>query len=222
MLAYLEGDNSATINIHHRDGYQSNMPVKVFFRTEEELSPIEAYALELCRGKILDVGAGAGCHSLVLNESDYEVHSIDIDQNSCHIMRKSGLKSVCCTNFLDHKTNLKYDTILFLMNGIGIAQKLDQLDRYLNHCIQLLKPNGQILLDSSDLNNGQIQSDQNHYHGEVDYQLSYKDQYGEPYTWLYLDQKTLTTYAAKSGLRCQIIYEEDDGSFLARLFKEAL
>ncbi len=177
-----------------------------FFRTFEQMPLQEQVALKRCKGKILDVGAGAGAHSIWLQEKGLEVISIDISPLSCEVMRKRGLNNVLCGNIYS-MSDQKFDTILLLMNGAGVAQTLPGLSILLNHLKQLLNPGGRILADSSDLlylftdENGEswidIASDT--YYGEMEYQLSYKTVRGKKFPWLFVDSDTLAEYAERSG-----------------------
>jgi len=179
-----------------------------FFRTFEQMPLQEQEALKRCKGKILDIGAGAGAHSVWLKEQGLEVISIDISPLSCEVMRKRGLNNVLCGNIYS-LTDQKFDTILLLMNGAGVAQTLPGLTILLNHLKQLLNPGGKILADSSDLlylftdENGEswidIASDT--YYGEMEYQLSYKTVRGKKFPWLFVDSDTLAEYAERSGFK---------------------
>ena len=179
-----------------------------FFRTFEQMPVQEQEALKRCKGKILDIGAGAGAHSVWLKQKGLEVVSLDISPLSCETMRERGLDNVFCGDIYA-VTDLKFDTILLLMNGAGVAQTLPGLSTLLNHLKSLLNPGGTILADSSDLlylftdENGDswidIASDT--YYGEMEYQLSYKNVKGKKFPWLFVDPETLTEYAEKSGFR---------------------
>jgi hypothetical protein len=119
-----------------------------------------------------------------------------------------------------------FDTLLLMMNGIGIVETLGGLDSFLESIKRLVKRDGQILLDSFDaslksdliwdgaedgLEGGEV------YFGEVMLRLQYKDRLGPPFGWLYVDVKTLTEYAQRAGWCCRILHQEDDGAYLARL-----
>jgi SAM-dependent methyltransferase len=177
-----------------------------FFRPFEHMPVQEQEALKRCKGKVLDVGAGAGAHSIWLKEKGLEVVSIDISPLSCETMRERGLKNVICGDIYS-LSDQRYDTILLLMNGAGVAQTLPGLTVLLNHLKSLLNPEGRILADSSDLlylftdENGEswidIASDT--YYGEMEYQLSYKTVKGNKFPWLFVDPDTLSDYAEGSG-----------------------
>ena len=177
-----------------------------FFRSYEQMPLQEQEALKRCKGKILDIGAGAGAHSIWLKEHGMEVTSVDISPLSCETMRLRGLSDVYCGNIYSLSTK-KYDTILLLMNGAGVAQTLPGLTVLLNHLKNLLMPGGRILADSSDLlylftdENGEswvdIASDT--YYGEMEYQLSYKNVKGKKFPWLFVDPETFCEYAESTG-----------------------
>ena len=177
-----------------------------FFRAFEQMPVQEQEALKRCSGKILDVGAGAGVHSIWLQDHGFEVDALEISPLSCETMRKGGVKNVFLQDihtFTDHK----YDTILLLMNGAGIAQTLPGLRILLLHLATLLNPGGKILADSSDLlylftdENGETWVDiaSDTYYGQMQYQLTYKSIKGKPFSWLFVDAETFCDYAGFCG-----------------------
>lgn len=185
---------------------------------------LEQKALELSKGKILDVGCGAGSHSLYLQENNFDVTSIDISANAIEACQLRGLKNARVQNILDLE-NDKYDTILLLMNGTGIFGTLQQTSNYLQKLKSLLAPNGQILIDSSDIiymfdedEDGSKWIPGEGYYGELTFTISYKNQTEEAFPWLYLDYNTLQNAAHANGLQCELIQEGDHFDYLARLF----
>lgn len=205
---------------------EDEMPVAHLFRTISNMPMLEQKALSLAKGKVLDVGAGAGCHALALQEKGYEVKAIDISPLSCEAMRLRGVKSVECINLFDKQLATGYDTILLLMNGTGIAGKIANLSALLLRLKELLNENGQILIDSSDLKyiyeneDGSFDIDLNAaYYGEVDYQMIYKDIKGNSFDWLYVDYPLLKTIAESTGLHAQLIAEGEHYDYLAKLYR---
>jgi len=187
-----------------------------FFRSFNDMPVQEKEALKRCKGKILDVGAGAGAHSVWLQEEGFDVDSIDISPLSCKTMQKRGLRNVIQTDVLS-LNGRKYDTILLLMNGVGVAQTLEGLENLLIHLKSLLNPGGRILADSSDLiylfsdasGSAMININSEKYYGELEYRLSYKNVKGDPFLWVYVDPDSFKDYASKCGFR---ITEEIKGS----------
>lgn len=200
------------------------MPVDHLFRTFDNMPHLEQKALNMAYGKVLDIGAGAGCHALALQERGMDVKAIDISPLSCKVMKERGIKDVECVNLFCKQLQGKYDTLLLLMNGTGIAGKLSQLPALLNRLKELLSEEGQILIDSSDLKyiyeneDGSMDIDLNApYYGEVDYQMQYRDIKGEPFDWLYTDPMLLASVSKQCRLQCQIMEQGEHYDYLAKL-----
>ena len=220
MLDYQEGKFQPPLLIHNYYGPPEEMPVRTYFRKPEEFSDLEQYALSLCQGEVLDVGAGAGAHSLHLQHCGKKVSALEISGLSCEVMRRSGIKNIVEYNiFLYH--GYQYDTLLLLMNGLGIVGDLASLSAALDHFARLLKPGGQIICDTSDISYlfDESQPDPSGYYGEIDYQFEYRSEIGPWFQWLYLDHDTFAEVAARSGWLFQIIYEDPSGQYLVRLAK---
>jgi SAM-dependent methyltransferase len=200
-----------------------NMAVAYLFRTFAEMPKLEQIALELCRGKILDVGCGAGSHSLYLQEKGFDVTAIDISPNAIQACQLRGVYNAKVQNILDLE-NQKFDTILLLMNGTGIFGTLQETSKYLQKLKALLNPNGQILIDSSDIiymfdedDEGAKWIPADGYYGELTFTISYKNQTEKPFPWLYLDYNTLQNACNNNGLQCKMIQEGEHFDYLAKL-----
>lgn len=203
---------------------EDEIPVKELFRTEKQMPLLERTALSMATGKILDVGAGSGCHSLVLQEVGKDVHAIDISPFSIEVMKQRGVGNVTQTNLFDERFCESYDTILMLMNGSGIIGKLENLPIYFKKMKQLLRPDGCILMDSSDLSylfeeeDGSIVIDlAGDYYGEIDFQMQYKEVKGDSFDWLYIDFQTLSLYATENGFKAELVKEGKHYDYLAKL-----
>lgn len=203
---------------------EDEMEVAYLFRGFDEMPAIEQKALQLAKGRTLDVGCGAGSHSLYLqNERNIAVHSIDISKNAIQACSLRGLKNVQAIDILDLE-NEKYDTILLLMNGTGIFETLEKTTIYLQKLKSLLHPNGQILIDSSDIiymfdedEDGGKWIPSDNYYGELTFTLQYKNEIEAQFPWLYMDYNTLQNAALANGLQCQLILEGDHFDYLAQL-----
>ena len=205
-----------------------DMDVAYLFRSYNEMPKLEQKALQLSKGKILDVGCGAGSHSLYLQENNFDVTAIDISANAIEACQLRGLKNARVQNILDLDSDLhqndRYDTILLLMNGTGIFGTLQQTSNYLSKLKSLLAPNGQILIDSSDIiymfdedEDGSKWIPGEGFYGELTFTISYKNQSEEAFPWLYLDYNTLQNAAHANGLQCELILEGDHFDYLAKL-----
>lgn len=223
MLDYLQGNEDAEVAVASNLTEVDIIPAFYLFRGKKEMPELELLALGACRGAILDIGAGAGSHSLVLQEQGKEVTAIDFSAGATEVMRQRGVRQVLHADVLTLKDR-QFDTLLMLMNGIGIAGNLVGLDRFLQHAKSLLKPGGQILLESSDIlymyedEDGSVLIDLNAgYYGEVKYNMTYKDQESGWFNWLFIDAAILEDHATENGFSFEILYEGEHGNYLARL-----
>lgn len=204
---------------------EDEMSVAYLFRDFSEMPKLEQHALELAKGKVLDIGCGAGSHSLYLqNVRNLDITAIDISKNAVEACQLRGLTSAKVTNILDLDTNEKFDTILLLMNGTGIFDTLKETPKYLQKLKSLLHPNGQILIDSSDIiymfdedEDGAYEVPANGYYGELEFSLSYKGEKENSFPWLYLDYNTLQNAAFANGLQCELVLEGEHYDYLAKL-----
>ena len=200
-----------------------DLPVSYLFRDYQEMNALEKKALDLSFGKVLDVGSGAGSHSLYLqNERKLEVTALDISPKSIEICKARGVKNAICEDLLQFSEK-DFDTILLLMNGTGIFQSLEHIDQYLQKLKSLVAENGQILIDSTDIlymydqdEDGGVLVPATGYYGELDYYLHYKGESELPMKWLYLDFDTLENAAIANGFKIQKIKQLED-SYLAKI-----
>ncbi|MCJ8153899.1 class I SAM-dependent methyltransferase [Chryseobacterium sp. SSA4.19] len=223
---YYHNENPEDLQTETSISELDELPVEYLFRDFTGMNAIEQKALELAHGKVLDIGAGAGSHSLYLqDERNADVTAMDISPKSIEVCQLRGIKKTVCENML-HFSRETFDTILLLMNGTGIFQSLSTIDTYLKKLYSLLHENGQILIDSTDIlymfdrdeEDGGVLIPANGYYGELDYVVYYKGESEDPIRWLYLDFNTLKNAAEYNGFRIEKIVQEDD-SYLARLTK---
>jgi SAM-dependent methyltransferase len=221
LLDYVNGDCSEDIIV--KSLFEDDIiPVPYLFRSADQLPEIEKKALSLCKGKILDIGAGSGCHSIILQQKKLTVKAIDISKGAVEVMTKRGVNA-CQNNFFEEKG--KYDTLLLLMNGVGIAGTLEGLEKLLIKAKTLLNTRGQILLDSSDIaymfleDDGSMNIDLNaSYYGEVSYQMQYKTLQTKSFNWLFVNFDVLKSIANKLGFQCKLIFNGSHYDYLAQLY----
>lgn len=205
---------------------EDEIPLATLFRRYEDMPLMERKALDMAKGKTLDVGAGAGCHSLVLQQRGVDVTAIDISPLSAATMSERGVRNVREQDFFT--IDGLYDTILMLMNGIGIVGTMERMPEFFRHVDNILAPGGQVLCDSSDISyvfedeDGIVEyPDTVGYYGELSFRMQYKDTIGEPFDWLYIDADTLKEQAARNGYNVEVVAEGEHYDYLARITKRA-
>ena len=220
---YYYQENSEDLQTETSISELDDLPVSYLFRDYQEMNALEKKALDLSFGKVLDVGSGAGSHSLYLqNERKLEVTALDISPKSIEVCKARGVKNAICEDLLQFSEK-NFDTVLLLMNGTGIFQSLEHIDQYLQKLKSLVAENGQILIDSTDIlymydqdEDGGVLVPAKGYYGELDYYLHYKGESELPMKWLYLDFDTLENAAIANGFKIQKIKQLED-SYLAKI-----
>lgn len=200
-----------------------DMDVAYLFRTFKNMPKLEQKALQLAYGRVLDIGAGAGCHAVYLQQKGFEVTALDHSAQAIETCRLQNINHCIQSSLLEFQPETQYDTLLLLMNGTGIFGRLNQTALYLQKLKSLLNPGGQILIDSSDLiymfdedDDGGRWIPDHGYYGELEFTLTYKG-LEEQFPWLYLDYNTLQNAALANGLQCELIIEGKNYDYLARL-----
>jgi SAM-dependent methyltransferase len=218
LFNYFGQKSKSKLWIHNKYGPKENMPLATYFRNEEDMPDLEWLAIEQCRGKVLDIGAGAGSHALLLQEWEKEVTAIDISPLAVEVMKIRGVNDVFEADIFTYNSQ-KFDTLLLLMNGIGLAGSIDNLKPLLVHFKELLADGGQLLFDSSDIaylyESDQLPKDS--YYGEIWYQYEYEKQKSEWFPWLYIDEHTMQDIATAAGYTMEVLMEDEFGQYLARL-----
>ena len=225
LTAYLRGDKKATLTVHTNVSDDEPLPASYFFRTLWEMPELERTALDECQGRVLDLGAGAGAHALELQSRGFSVRALDVSAGAVQVMQERGVQEVAQHNMFDALApGEHYDTILMLMNGLGLVGTLEGLARFLTHARSFLAPGGQILATSSDIaylyedEEGALLIDLNGpYYGEVEYTMAYEGEAGQPFPWLFVEASILEDYAEEAGYELEIIGEDDQQQYLARL-----
>jgi SAM-dependent methyltransferase len=226
IAAYFSGKKDTVIQVLSDITEEDIIPVEYLFRSFGDMPEMEQLALQESRGNVLDIGAGAGSHALWLQEKGLPVTALEISKKAGEVMKTRGVKNAEITDLWDYEPAEKFDTILLLMNGLGLAGTVEKLPAFLTKLKSWLKDDGQILLESSDIwymfeaEDGSISFDLNAaYYGEVTYQMAYNSKVGPPFPWLFLAPDLLEDYASQNGFTTEFLFEGDNFQYLARLRK---
>jgi SAM-dependent methyltransferase len=226
LLDYYNGNYTEDIITNTDISDDDEMPLPYLFRSYEEMPKLEKIALSKCSGKILDVGCGAGSHSLYLQSENFDVTAIDVSKGACEVAKARGVEKVVNSKIEEYSQE-KFDTVLMLMNGIGLAGRLERLRPFLLNIFDKINENGSLLVDSSDISymyedeDGGMWIDfAKEYHGELEFVMKYKGESSDKFDWLYVDFEKLSQICDSINLKCDIIYQGDHFDYLARLSRK--
>lgn len=223
ILEYNTKGKAPDIQVNSNYTEDESISVSYLFRDEKQMPEIEKVAFKKCKGRILDVGAAAGCHSLILQKKGFNVTALEKSELSAEVMKKKGIIKVITSDIFDYNEK-QFNTILLLMNGAGIGGTMQGLEKLLIHLKTLLLEDGQILIDSSDIKylfkeedgSEWIDLANDKYYGEMEYEVSYK-KWNDKFNWLFIDSENLTKVANLAGLSCNIIAKGEHYDYLAQL-----
>lgn len=225
LVAYFDGNLDAELLVRRDDGREERVPVRYFFRPPEEFSPIETTALDACRGHVLDIGAGSGLHTLALQAAGATVTAIDVSVEAVDVMTRRGVRDARRADVFTF-TEGPFDTLIMLGHGLGMVQDLAGLDRFLAQARRLVRDGGQLLLHTVDptrtddpehLAYHDANRRAGRYIGEIELQFGFEGERGPSCRWLILDERTLRDHAQRGGWDCEIVHDEPNGDYLARL-----
>jgi len=221
LLAYHHGDKSDGLFLHNKFSTPDKLELDGYFFEADEMTDLELIAMDFCQGRIGDIGAAAGRHSLYLQSEGHDVAAVEVSGNCVTLMKERGVKKTIHNDFFE-LTGEKFDTLFLMMNGIGISSDLSGFKRFLKKADEVLSPDGLLIFDSADISylKNEFQLPEKPYFGEIDYCYEWNGKKGEWFSWLYIDQSTLKLISSQCGWNAQVVYEdEEDGQYLVILTK---
>lgn len=223
---YLKGNRKARIKVFSDIAEDDYIDASYLFRTHDQMPPLEQQALSMVKGRILDTGGGAGPHALWLQGQGHDVTAIDSSPYCVRTMQERGIRNVVLNSVMDYEPEQKYDTILLLMNGLGMAGKVERMSTFFAKLHSLLNPGGQVIGDSSDLSYLYTETPgamhlkpSAKYHGEIVYRMKYKNIRSDSFPWLFIDKELFATKAIENGFKFELIAEGGHYDYLCRIVK---
>lgn len=219
IYQYYFHKSRAKLFVHDTFGPKVEMPISIYFRDFSKRPILEKKALQLCSGKILDIGAGSGSHTLELQKTK-EVFALEVSPSACEVMKNRGVRNIICEDIFKYEEQ-KFDTLLLLMNGIGLCGNTEGYRIFLKKAEQLLNNQGRIIFDSCDISYmyDELQKPTNRYFGELSCSYEFQKQTTDWFSWLYLDKETMSQISKDCGWNSEIIFEDSSNQYLVMLTK---
>ncbi len=217
--AYFLNSDDTPIRVFINKNEEPEMYPSVFFRSYKNMLKYEKISLRECKGRVLDLGCGAGCHALYLQKKGVEITAVEISKKSAKVAAARGVEKVINEDW--RNLSLKnFDTVLVLMNGMGLAESPAELKLMFKKLKSFLSKNGSILIDSTDVTYAKADWPllDSEYFGKVQFELKYKGK-TQCFPWLFVDFETALKTAKSVKLNVEVLEKARNGHFLLRLSK---
>ncbi len=154
-LMHIPGARAVAEIIERDDGYfdTSGGPAAYFSEYRHWLS-FERKAMRFTRGRVLDIGSGAGRHALYLQGKGLEVTCTDNSPLAIEVCRQRGVKNTSVTpiNKIDSKLG-SFDTIMMMGNNFGLVGSFNGARRLLKKFYSITSEKGRIIAASAEVYN---------------------------------------------------------------------
>ncbi len=210
------------VRARRADGVSFTIETTEYFTLEGQLAELDALALDRCRGRVLDVGAGAGRHALALQARGHEVVAIDVSPICTSLCAERGVRDARVFDIMGLQTGNslgRFDSIFFGMQTIGVAGGLKPLEELLRRLKNCLVPGGELIVDSSELREPWEgdRGDRSPTRGEIVLSTRYRGLRGQPFPWLYLAEEDLARSVRNAGYEMEVLARVEGGEYLACL-----
>ncbi len=214
MIDLLDGERSAAVLMHRDDGFVHPPIVAARWFYEDGFPILDSKALGLCRGRVLNIGASSGSHSLFLESQGLYVVSVDASAEAVEVMQRRHVRNPVVGDIASVQG--PFDTILVLC-GIGLTGTVEGLRLFLEQAKARLSPEGLLITDCTHPRADTSDASQRYcdrqiadgrYEGERRVRFEYKGKFGPWFNWLALAPEVLTQHANEVGFDLEVIYSE--------------
>ncbi|MHA2357755.1 MAG: class I SAM-dependent methyltransferase [Candidatus Heimdallarchaeaceae archaeon] len=219
--------------VERDDGYFdiSDGP-KIYFAEFDDWYEIEKEAMFYVHGKILDIGCGAGRHSLYLQKKDFDVMGIDISPLAIEVCKLRGLKKVEVKSVHEIESNFGiFDTIMMLGNNFGLVGSPENAKKILKVFYNITSDEGTIIGANRDPYQTKFK-DHLDYHkfnlkrgrmaGQMTIRIRYKKIVSSWFDLLFVSREELEAILKDTGWKIEQYIEdkEVEGIYIAILKKK--
>lgn len=135
LLDQLDGKRG-TVIYERDDGYVEIDHGDYF----DDWSERDTWAVERLRGRVLDIGAGAGRVTSVIAERGLEVVALDVSAGAVEVCRRRGIENVLHGTIDDFRGSQLFDSFLVLGNNLGLIGSPDGAKRFFASLTRLAQP----------------------------------------------------------------------------------
>jgi len=230
IWACYKGEEAFEI-VERDDGYFNASPKGpgLYFLEYEDWDPIDRKSMEYVKGRVLDIGCGAGRHSLYLQKMGLSVLGIDSSPLAIEVCKLRGLKQarVMPIEELNFKPN-SFDTVIMLGSNFGLFGSFEKAKRILKKLHKMTSENGLIIASTRDTYKTDI-ADHLEYHkrnkekgrmpGQLKVRIRFRKCVGKWFDYLIVSKKEMEEILKGTGWKIKEFIDSDDSAYIAAIEK---
>ncbi len=228
LMAFYRGDRTPHV-IRRDDGYVSEVGFDPYFAEYDAWSEDEKKALEHVRGRVLDIGCGAGRHSIWLQQRGFEVVAIDISPLAVEVARLRGVRDclVMSAQCLSFPPNL-FDTVLLMGNNFGVAGNAEETKKMFKNLYRTTLKEARVIASCRDplaakkpehLRYHEVNRKRGRPIGQLTLRFEYKDKIGDWFDLLIVPPSAMAEICKDAGWKVIEVFLGKDGTYSSVLKK---
>ncbi|HZY94365.1 MAG TPA: class I SAM-dependent methyltransferase [Candidatus Bathyarchaeia archaeon] len=227
IFDYFKGKTGVLEVVERDDGFiQAYEGPRGYLSHYKDWAAHERAGIRYAKGRVLDIGCGAGRHSLYLQKKGHDVLGIDISPLAVRVCKERGLDNVRLMSIDQLSPRLgKFDTILMLGNNFGLFQNRTKARRLLRRLLRLTSRSARIIAQRLDIYSPPIEPAHRRYHdinrrrrrmpGQVQIRVRY-GQYATPwFDYLLVSRKEMKQILDGTGWRVARFVKSQDPRYVA-------
>ncbi len=223
---YFKGRPLGVEIVERDDGFINSGAGGAYLSQYKDWPDREKSAIRLSRGRVLDIGCGAGRHSLFLQEKGLDVTGVDVSPLAIQVCKGRGLRNARLMSIDDVGPSLgKFDTILMLGNNFGLFGNKTKARSLLRRFLNMTNPKGRIIAESLEIYKRPVDPAHRRYHlvnmsrgrmpGQVKIRIRYRSLATPWFDYLLASKKEMKQILNGTGWRAKRFFSSKGPSYIA-------
>ncbi|MFX1573881.1 MAG: methyltransferase domain-containing protein [Promethearchaeota archaeon] len=234
IWSYLKGRESYEI-IERDDGFIdiSGVVPPGYFKDYEEWPTYQKMAIKYVKGRVLDVGAGAGRVSLYLQKKGFEVLAIDNSPLAIEVCKERGVKNTKILAFkdIDQLNEDIFDSIVLFGNNFGLFGNFHDGKAILKKLNSLTNNNSIIIAESNDpyktadpvhLNYQELKRKEGKMPGQIKIRARFRNYIGNWFEYLLVSKEEMTEFFKGTGWTVREFIESESSRYIGIMEKDTI